>query len=123
MKTRQSTISIGIGDSFYEKGFKEVGVIKKAGVSVDAGMSLYLTVDPSGVNDTGMLVSAAALAGIEFEKGERLKFSTDKKIAVGGSYRIGINSGLDMRDAEGRDLLAPTPEKPLNKNVKVYPQK
>jgi tetratricopeptide (TPR) repeat protein len=120
MKTRQSTISIGIGYNFYQKGFKDVGSIKKAGISADVGMSLYLTVDPSGFNDAGMQVSATASAGIEFEKGKKLKFSKDKKIAIGASYRIGINSGLDIRDAEGRDLLAPTPEKPLNKNVKVY---
>jgi tetratricopeptide (TPR) repeat protein len=122
MKTRQSTFSIGIGDNVYNKGFGLGGV--SANANVDVGMSLYFTVDPSGFNDAGMQVSAAASAGITFEKGERLKFSKEiTKVAVGGSYRIGINSGLDMRDAEGRDLLAPATEKPLNKNVKVYPQK
>ncbi len=121
INTRQSTISIGIGDNLYSKGF-ELGAVK-AGVSADVGMSLYLTVDPSGFNDAGMLVSASASAGIAFEAGERLTFSKEKKIAVGASYRIGINTGLDMRDAEGTDLLAPTTEKQLHKNIKVYPQK
>lgn len=121
IKTRQSTISIGIGDNFYKKGFELGGL--KGGVSADVGMSLFLTVDPSGFSDAGLLVSATGSAGIAFEKGERLKFSKESKVSVGASYRIGIHSGLDIRDAEGRDLLAPTPEKPLNKNVKVYPQK
>jgi hypothetical protein len=121
IKTKQSTISIGIGDNLYKKGF-EVGPVS-AKMSADLGMSLYLTVDPSGFNDAGMQVSATASAGVEFEKGERLKVSKDKKVSVGASYRIGINSGLSISDAEGRDLLAPEQEKPLNKNVKVYPQK
>ncbi|MBC7934091.1 MAG: hypothetical protein H7Y86_01850, partial [Rhizobacter sp.] len=122
IKTRQSTIIVGIGDNLYTKGFN-LGPLK-TNVSLDAEMSLYLTVDASGFNDAGMLYSATASAGVAFEKGKR--FASDKelkKVSIGASYRIGINSGLDIRDAEGRDLLAPTPEKPLNKNVKVFPQK
>jgi tetratricopeptide (TPR) repeat protein len=122
IKTRQTTMSIGIGGNMYNKGFN-IGSIKASG-SLDGSMSLYLTVDPSGFNDAGMIYSATASASVAFEKGKRFESDKElKKISVGASYRIGINSGLDIRDAEGRDLLAPTQEKPLNKNVKVYPQK
>jgi tetratricopeptide (TPR) repeat protein len=122
IKTRQSTFSVGIGDNIFKRGFEKNGV--KGSASLDASMSLYLTVDPSGFNDAGMEVNASATASLEFEKAKRLKPINEKgKVSIGGSYRIGINSGLDMRDSEGRDLLAPPEEKILNKNVKGYSPK
>lgn len=122
IRTRQSTISIGIGDNLYNKGLGFGGV--NAGATADVGMSLFLTMDAGGITDGGMQYSASASAGVAFEKGEKLKFSKEiNKVSIGGSYRIGISSGLSISDAEGKDLLAPTPGKQINKNVKVYPQK
>ncbi len=119
--TRQTTLSLGVGlYAGVGESFAGIGAGAEAGIS----MSAYLTIDKTGaLTDGGIVNSASASAGVNFEAGERLGFT--KKLAeqkVGFESRLGINSGWTFNEGPLKNILSPQ-EKPLNKNVKVYPQK
>jgi Flp pilus assembly protein TadD len=119
--TRQTTLSLGVG--VYEGlggSFAGIG----AGAEVGMSMSAFLTIDKTGaLTDGGIVNSASASAGVNFKAGEKLGFT--KKLAeqkVEFESRLGINSGWSFNEGPLKNILTPQ-EKPLNKNVKVYPQK
>jgi len=118
--TRQTTLCIGVGViASIGGGFAGIGA--SAGASI--GMSAFLTIDKTGaVTDGGIINQASAGAGVNFEAGEKLGFT--KKIAeqkVAFESRLGINSGWTFDEGPLKNVLTPQ-EKPLNKNVKRYPQ-
>ncbi|MBC7934812.1 MAG: hypothetical protein H7Y86_05555 [Rhizobacter sp.] len=119
--TRQTTLSLGVGlYAGIGGGFAGTSAGADAGIS----MSAFLSIDKTGaLTDGGIVNSAGASAGVKFEAGEKLGFT--KKIAeqkVEFESRLGINSGWSFNEGPLKNILSPQ-EKPLNKNVKVYPQK
>jgi hypothetical protein len=119
--TRQTTLSLGVGVyGGFGGSFAGIGAGAEAGLS----MSAFLNIDKTGaLTDGGIVNSAGASAGVKFEAGERLGFT--KKFAeqqVGFESRLGINSGWTFDEGPLKNIIPPQ-EKPLNKNVKVYPQK
>jgi Flp pilus assembly protein TadD len=119
--TRQTTLSLGVG-VYAGLGVDFAGL--GAGAEAGIGMSAFLNIDNTGsVTDGGIINRAGASAGVNFEAGEKLGFT--KKIAeqkVEFESRLGINSGWTFNEGPLRNMLNQT-EKPLNKNVKVYPKK
>ncbi len=116
--TRQTTLSLGVGlYEGLEGSFAGIG----AKTEISISMSLYLTIDKTGaLTDGGIVNSAGASAGVNFEAGERLGFT--KKLAeqkVGFESRLGINSGWTFDEGPLKNIFS-TQEKPLNKNVKAY---
>ncbi len=118
--TRQTTLSVGVGVYVgVGGGFAGLGAGAEAGIS----MSAFLNIDNTGaITDGGIINRAGASAVVNFEAGEKLGFT--KKLAeqkVEFESRLGINSGWSFNEGPLKNILTPQ-EKPLNKNVKVYPQ-
>lgn len=113
---RQTTISLGGGVGF--DATEKIGSVK-AGFSTGMDMSAYLTFDGWGnLTDGGMSYSANAGIGVDFSAGERIKFKRNLGyMGAETGWRFGINSGLNFTTPGD---LKEKPEKPLNKNVKIY---
>lgn len=104
--TRQTTLSLGVGlYAGIGGGFAGLGAGAEAGIS----MSAYLSIDKTGaLTDGGIVNSASASAGVNFEAGERLGFT--KKLAeqhVGFESRLGINSGWTFDEGPLKNILPP----------------
>lgn len=113
---RQHTISLGVGKEIDKFEIKEAGVV--AGADLEATSSVYLTFDLNGnPTDAGIIGKLKAKVGFGFESGEKLKISESI------SLKAGISSGLSFDPGPLKplvDKLMPEPEKPINKNVKIY---
>ena len=118
-KSRQSTVSVGIGLKLELQG--KVGPVK-AGVSVSIGETLFITFDGDNkFSDGGLRFDAKATAGLETEAGKIVKGKKDiAKEETGVGYTLGINSGWDFNEGPFKGMIGPAPEVPLNKNIKVY---
>lgn len=107
-KTRESTINIGIGAKIdLGKNFN-VGIEEYAFIKFD-GNGRY--------SDAGIEMKAGAEATLG-TMGNGDKPLIGVKAEVG--YAIGIESGITFDEGPFKNLLAPAPEKQLNKNVPVY---
>ncbi|MFL5738572.1 MAG: tetratricopeptide repeat protein [Flavisolibacter sp.] len=111
-KTKQSTLSLGIGVKL-ELGGK-MGPIK-GGVSIGADESLFITFDGNnGFSDAGLSFNAKAGGGANaagvVKKGE----------SVSAGYSFGINSGCNFNEGPFKGMLGPAPDVQQNKNVKIY---
>lgn len=115
---RQSTISIGAGAGI--DATMKAGPIK-AGFAAGMDMSVYFTFDKAGnCTDGGMAYSASRGIGVDFSAGERIKIK--KNLGYLGEeigWRFGINSGVSFTEPD-IPYMKDQPEKPLNKNVKIY---
>lgn len=111
--SRQSTLSLGIGEEPWAKD-KKLG-----GFDLKIHMSVFLTFDGAfNLTDGGLISEAKLSANYGFENGEKLKF----KEGIG--WRMSINSGLSLTSGRLKNLIdkiGPDPEKPqINKNVRIY---
>jgi len=119
-KTKQSTLSVGIGAKIWE-GKVEAGPIHgKAGAGLSE--SLFITFDGNnGIADAGLKFDASAGAKLGGEAGTTVKGKTeivDEKTSVG--YTVGINSGWNFSEGPFKGMIGPAPEVPVNNNVKIY---
>ena len=121
-KTKQSTVSVGIGVKLELEA--KVGPIK-AGGSVSAGETIFITFDGNnGFSDGGLKVDAKASSGFEAEAGKSLKGKKDiLKEETGVGVKFGINSGCNFNEGPFKGKIGPAPEVPLNKNVNIYKPK
>jgi tetratricopeptide (TPR) repeat protein len=107
-KTKQSTLSIGIGVKF-DLGLKAGPA--KAIVGVKATESVFITFDgKNGIADYG-LENEAKLTG-------HITGVIKESVSVG--TKLGINSGYDFNEGPLKGMVGPAPEKQLNKNVPIY---
>lgn len=103
-KTKQSTVSIGIGVKM-DLGVK-AGPLG-AGVGVNATESVFITFDGNnGIADVGLKNEAGLSAGATGVG--------KKEVSIGSTF--GINSGCNFNEGPFKGA----PEVPLNKNVKIY---
>jgi len=124
-KTKQSTLSVGIGAKL-ELGLSAGPV--KTGVSAGVGETLFITFDGNNkVSDFGLKVEAKASAGVEAGGSKELaskksinikKDLTKSETAV--STTFGINSGCNFNEGPFKGMIGPNPEIQLNKNVNIY---
>ncbi len=93
---RQSTMSIGAGFEIYKLKGKAFGV--EAGIKASADMSVFLVFDSGNhVCDGGVQYGVKAAAGIEFEKGEKIKIKKDiLKKEAGIGWRAALNAGVSF---------------------------
>lgn len=128
-KTKQSTLSVGIGVKL-EIGKVSIGPLE-AKLSAGASESLFITFDGDNkVADYGLKFGAKVSAGAEV-KGEK-EIAPKKSIEVkreiakeeaGVGYTFGINSGWNFNEGPFKGLIGPKPETPINKNVPIYKPK
>ena len=118
-KTKQSTVSVGIGVKLELEA--KVGPVK-AGVSTSAGETLFITFDGDNkFSDGGLKVDTKASAGVEGEAGKAVKGKKDlAKEETGVGVTFGINSGCNFNEGPFKGMIGPKPEVPLNKNVKIF---
>lgn len=125
-KTKQSTLSVGIGATL-NIGKITVGPLE-AKVSAGVSETLFITFDGDNkVSDFGLKVGAKVSAGAEV-KGEK-EVASKKSIEVkreltkkeaGVSAAFGINSGCNFNEGPFKGMIGPKPEVQLNKNVNIY---
>ena len=120
-KTKQSTLSVGIGAKIWEAK-AELGPVKgKAG----AGLSetLFITFDGNNkIADAGMKFSATVSGGLEAEA-EAKSVKATKEIAkkeTGVGYTLGINSGWNFNEGPFKGMIGPASEVQINKKVNMY---
>jgi tetratricopeptide (TPR) repeat protein len=105
-KSRQSTVSVGIGVKLELEA--KVGPLK-GGVSGSAGETMFITFD--GENkfaDGGLKFDAKASAGIEAEAGKSVKVKKDvAKKESGVGYTLGINSGWNFNEGPFKGMIGP----------------
>ena len=120
-KTKQSTLSVGIGLKIWGKE-AGIGPIKgKIGAGVSE--SLFITFDGNNkIADAGLKFSATASVGLEAEaEASAVKATKDiYKEGTGIGYTIGINSGLNFNEGFLKGMIGPAPEVQQNKNVHMY---
>ena len=120
-KTKQSTLSIGIGAKIWGVK-KEFGPIKG---SAGAGLSesLFITFDGNNkIADAGLKFSATVSGGLEGEAEARGVKAT-KEIAKEGTgigYTVGIKSGWNFNEGPFKGMIGPAPDVQVNKNVKMF---
>jgi hypothetical protein len=118
-KTKQSTVSVGIGAKFELEG--KLGPLK-GGVSTSIGETVFISFDGDNkFSDAGLKVDAKVSAGVEAEAGNKVKGKKDivkKETGVGVSF--GINSGCNFNEGPFKGKIGPKAETPVNKNVKPY---
>lgn len=106
LKSRQSTISVGIGVKLELEA--KLGPIK-GGVSGSAGETLFITFD--GENkfaDGGLKFDAKASAGIDAEAGKSVKVKREiAKKETGVGYTMGINSGWNFNEGPFKGMIGP----------------
>lgn len=107
-KTKQSTLSVGIGVTLQLEA--KAGPIK-AGVSGEITETVFITFDGNnGIADVGLKNEAKASAGATgIGKTET---------AVGSSF--GVNSGYNFTEGFLKGMIGPAPEVQLNKKVSIY---
>ncbi|MDZ4794130.1 MAG: hypothetical protein SGI83_07615 [Bacteroidota bacterium] len=125
-KTKQSTLSVGIGAGL-DIGKISAGPLE-AKVSVGVSETLFITFDGDNkVSDFGLKVGAKVSAGSEV-KGEK-EVASKKSVEVkrelakkeaGVSATFGINSGCNFNEGPFKGMIGPKPEVQLNKNVNIY---
>jgi hypothetical protein len=120
-KTKQSTVSVGIGLKLELEA--KLGPIK-GGVSSSVGESLFITFDGNNkFADGGLKFNVNAAAGIGGETGSVVKVSKDiAKAETSVGYTMGINSGCNFNEGAFKTLLDAGPPQ-LNKNVNIYKPK
>ncbi len=121
-KTKQSTVSVGIGLKLELEA--KLGPLK-AGVSASVGESMFITFDGDNkFSDGGLKIDAKTSAGVEAEAGKKVKGKKDlAKEETGVGVTFGINSGCNFNEGPFKGLIGPKPEVPLNKNVPIYKPK
>lgn len=125
-KTKQSTLSVGIGAKL-DIGKVSLGPVEGK-VSAGVTESLFITFDGNNkVADFGLKFGAKVSAGAE-AKGEKeiapgksieVKRELDNK-EIGVGYKFGINSGWDFNEGPFKGMIGTNPEVPVNKNVNIY---
>lgn len=125
-KTKQSTLSVGIGVTL-NIGKVSLGPVEGK-VSAGVSETLFITFDGDNkVADFGLKFGAKASAGAE-AKGEK-EIAPGKSIEVkrelnnkeiGVGYKFGINSDWDFNEGPFKGMIGPAPEKQVNKNVPIY---
>jgi hypothetical protein len=120
-KTKQSTLSVGIGAKIWEKQAEVRPIKGKAGAGLSE--SLFITFDGSNkIADAGLKFSASASAGLEGEA-EAKSVKATKEIAKEGTsigYTVGINSGWNFNEGPFKGMIGPAPEVQQNKKVNIY---
>ena len=122
-KTKQSTLSVGIGAKIWETKAEFGPVEGKAGIG--ASESIFITFDGNNkIADAGLKFSASAGAGLEV--GAEKEIVTDKSVkatkelakeGTGVGYILGINSGWNFNEGPFKGMIGPAPEVQVNKNV------
>jgi tetratricopeptide (TPR) repeat protein len=94
-KTRQSTVSVGIGLKLELEA--KLGPVK-AGASASVGETLFISFDGNNrISDGGLKFAAKASAGAEASAGSTVKVKTDiAKTGIEMGYTMGINSGWNF---------------------------
>jgi len=107
-KTKQSTVSVGIGAKM-DFGVK-AGPLE-AGVGVSATESVFITFDGNnGIADAGLKNEAGLSAGATFVGTKEVNISST----------FGINSGCNFAPGPFKGVIGPAPEVQINKNVNIY---
>ena len=110
-KTRQSTVSVGIGLTLELQ--EKVGPVK-AGVKATASETVFITFDGNnGIADAG-LKNEAKLSASAPVVGK-------KEVSVGST--LGINSGWNFNEGPFKGMIGPAPDVQQNKNVNIYKPK
>lgn len=112
-KSKQSTFSVGIGVTFELS--KNFGGGYEGSVSVDAGESVFITLDGNNnFSDLGLSLSAKASIGVEKSSsmavGEIVQQISSKSDVMGAEvkagYTVGVNSGINFT---GKASFTPGP--------------
>ena len=113
-KTKQSTLSFGVGVQF-NLGVKAGQV--EAKVSAAVNESIFISFDGDNkFSDGGLKFEAKATSGL----GENIVKVNDK-LNVG--YTLGVNSGWNFNEGFLKGKLGPTPPAQQNKKVPIYKPK
>jgi hypothetical protein len=119
LKTKKSTLSVGIGLQLPPLS-KELGQIE---IGAGAGVSetIFITFDGNNkIEDFGLEVEAHASAGVEASHGKSVEISKEfsKEAKVG--CRFGVNSGVNFDEGPFKGMVGPEQPIQLNKNVNVF---